>query len=999
MKNLLCVLLFAAGISPLSAQDISVMQEQSQHYAAYGNRDDHFWDSLRVAEGASPSGQNSNPREANVCNLNKRVFGWHPYWVGSVYNNYQWNLLSDLCYFDYTVSPNTGNNTNASFAWSTSAAVTAAINNGTNVHICATMFSSHSTFWASSTAQQTFITNIISLLQARNGKGVNIDFEGMGSADRIPFTAFMQNLSAQLHAAIPGSELSVALYAVDWSNTFDIAGLSPYVDLFIIMGYDYYWSGSTNAGPTDPLYNFETSYNRTLTRSITFYLAQGMPQSKLLLGLPYYGRQWQTLSNTIPSATVANTSSTKTYSVVRANANGYYSNPLWETNSFSTYYTFQVSSAWYQLFCVSDYSLRARFDVVNQRNIGGIGIWALGYDDGYAEFWNAISDKFSNCAVVPCSDTLWDMGGPNRNYYDNENYTTLIAPTGASQVSLAFSQFDVELNYDTLFIYNGANTSAPLIGAYTGTNSPGTVNSTGPALTIRFKSDGNTVRPGFTAVWNCVMDNTPPTTLVAAPGPWITQDFQASFTDNDNAGGTGIEKAFFQLSDFNGNEWRSNETRGFFNDDFDLQTIHPQWTVVTGTWTANASGKLEQSDENLTNTNIYAPLTETLSNRYLYHWQGAISGTGNNRRAGFHFFCDNPSLTNRGNSYFVWFRVDQGTLEFYEVTNDVFALQYSVPMTVNAGQWYDWKVTYDRITGEIAVYQDNVFVGSWTDPSPYAAGGYISFRSGNSNWQIDDFRVYRSRALNTPQNVTVGNCASCDMRYENTAPSSPAGRVRSLANDNAHNISSPVQADLSIDWTAPLMPALVLDGTAADIDTTFVLTQIDGNWPAATDTNSGVLDYSFAVGTMPGDSDVVAWTNNGNTVSASAAVTLVPGQWYYFSVRATNNAGLLSSSVQSDGQIAELSTAVFHFENNSSVLAYPNPTAGAFQLLLHLPAGSFVQAELLDVGSRTIEKQKLQTDAHGEARAVFDLSAFAQGTYLLVIRTDQDVITLPLIRE
>jgi len=140
-----------------------------------------------------------------------------------------WDLLTDLCYFDYEVSPNTGNNTNSNFAWSTSGAVTAAINNGVNVHICASMFSSHSSFWNTPAAQTTFTNNMISLLQSRGGKGVNIDFEGMGAADRIPFTNFMINFCNQLHAVIPGLEVSVALCAVDWSAGFDIPALKKLV--------------------------------------------------------------------------------------------------------------------------------------------------------------------------------------------------------------------------------------------------------------------------------------------------------------------------------------------------------------------------------------------------------------------------------------------------------------------------------------------------------------------------------------------------------------------------------------------------------------------------------------------------------------------------------------------------------------------------------------------------------------------------------------------------
>jgi len=998
MKNFLFTLFFASGFFFLSAQNISVIKEQAQHYAAFGQQNDSFWDALRITEGM-PAIATSTPRAMQTCTLNKRVFGWHPYWVGNVYTNYQWNLMSDLCYFDYSISPATGNNTNASFAYSTSAAVTAAIANGVNTHICATLFSSHSTFLASTSAQQTFITNIINLLHARGGKGVNLDFEGMSTSNAAAYTAFVINLSNQLHAAIPGSEVSMALYAVDWGGVFDIASLTPYTDLFIIMGYDYYWSGSTTAGPEDPLYDFETSYNYTLTKSITYYLKQGMPANKLLLGLPYYGREWETVGSAAPSATTGNYTATKTFNVVKANANGYYSNPQMEPNSTSTFYPYQVAATWRQCWCDDAYAMRKRFDIVNQRNLGGIGIWALGYDDGYMDFWNAIGDKFSNCATVACSDTLYDMGGPARNYYDAENYYTTISPTGASSVSLAFSQFDVELNYDTLWIYDGASTTSPLIGAYTGTNSPGTVFSTGPSITIRFKSDNSTNRPGFTAIWNCTSDHIAPTTQITTPPGWITQNFNATFTDADNVNGSGILKSFYQVSDFNGTNWSANTQEGFYNDDFNQQIINPLFTTATGTWTANVSGALEQSDQAQNNTNIYAPLTQNLSDRYLYHFNGMISGTGNNRRAGIHFFCDNASLPNRGNNYFVWFRADQSVCEFYKVTNDVFSLMYSVPMTVNVSTWYDYKVTYDRITGEMEVFQNDVFIGSWTDPSPIANGNYVSFRSGNCDWQVDNFQVFRSRYSNAATQINVGNCAACDLRYENTAISSSAGSIRSINIDNAHNFSTISQALLNVDWTAPIMPGIILDGTVFDIDTTFNLTQLQANWSAAIDTNSGVANYWFAVGTTSGDSDVVGWTNNFMLQNITTPLTLTAGQWYYFSVRSWNNAGLVSGNIPSDGQVAELPTGISDVENNFPMTAYPNPANEKIWVRINSPVEMSGKLSVTDASGKIISEQPVKFSQPGVAVLPIEFGTLAAGVYFIHLQSDTQNTTIKIIHQ
>ncbi|MBI2722235.1 MAG: T9SS type A sorting domain-containing protein [Bacteroidetes bacterium] len=506
MKKFILFLLLISSVF-ISAQQKSIQREQSDYYQSLQLKTDSQFDSLRSAENnLTYKNQHAESWAAvsSTCVLNKKVFGWHPYWNGSTYTSYQWNLLSDLCYFDYTTSPSTGNNTNASFAWNTASVVTTAKANGTKIHICATMFSGHSTFWASTTAQNTFINNIIALLNNRQGNGVNIDFEGMGSSDKVPFTNFITNLNAALNAANPNYQLSMALYAVDWSGVFDMPALSAQADFFTIMGYDYYYSGSATAGPTAPLYNFQPTYNYTLPKSITYYIKQGAPASKLLLGLPYYGREWETTTNLAPSATTGSFTSSRTLSYINNNSATYTTSvKKWEGNCYSPWYVFQVSGAWRQCWIDDIYSMSRKYDLVNQRGLGGIGIWALGYDNGMTAYWNLIQDKFSNCAPIVCNDSLFDMGGPTRNYYDNEKYNyTLSAPTG-SFVQLKFKNFSTELNKDTLWLYNGPSITSSLIGVYTGTNSPGTVTSTGQSLTLRFKSDAGVNTFGFKAVKTC----------------------------------------------------------------------------------------------------------------------------------------------------------------------------------------------------------------------------------------------------------------------------------------------------------------------------------------------------------------------------------------------------------------------------------------------------------------------------------------------------------------
>src|SRR6218665_574577 len=267
-----------------------------------------------------------------------------------------------------------------------------------------------------------------------------------------------------------------------------------------------------------------------------------------------------------------------------------------------------------------------------------------GINWNWALYYTLVNNNPTQTTFATATGTFTDTGGASANYANDERYFTLIQPAGATSISLNFSAFNTEANWDYLYIYDGATNTAPLIGTYTGTTSPGTVVSSGGSLLIEFRSDCATVAAGWNASWTSIIptttppDATPPTTAISSPPQWVTQSFTTTFTDQDNAGGSGLEKSYYQVIDFDGSDWRANDELGFFSDNFDQATLHSDWTTSTGTWALN-NGVLGQTNEANTNTNVYASLTQNLSNRYLYHWSGAITGTGTNRRAGFHYFC------------------------------------------------------------------------------------------------------------------------------------------------------------------------------------------------------------------------------------------------------------------------------------------------------------------------------------------------------------------------
>ena len=101
-----------------------------------------------------------------------------------------------------------------------------------------------------------------------------------------------------------------------------------------------------------------------------------------------------------------------------------------------------------------------------------------------------------------CSGILYDSGGSGA-YGNNENYTLTICPESSTGTALQldFTSFETQSNADILTIYDGSNTSASILGSFSGIANPGIIlatNTTG-CLTLTFSSNASITAGGFTA--------------------------------------------------------------------------------------------------------------------------------------------------------------------------------------------------------------------------------------------------------------------------------------------------------------------------------------------------------------------------------------------------------------------------------------------------------------------------------------------------------------------
>ncbi|MEE9168108.1 MAG: Ig-like domain-containing protein [Candidatus Neomarinimicrobiota bacterium] len=123
-----------------------------------------------------------------------------------------------------------------------------------------------------------------------------------------------------------------------------------------------------------------------------------------------------------------------------------------------------------------------------------------------------------------------------------------------------------------------------------------------------------------------------------------------------------------------------------------------------------------------------------------------------------------------------------------------------------------------------------------------------------------------------------------------------------VAQDAAsNNNTAAIQFSIIYDATHPTA-GTVNDGSDADVDFQASATTIDANWVGFRDAGSEIAFYEWAISSIPGDSDVVAWTDNGTDSSATAEdLSLSEGVIYYANVKAYDMAANVSEVASSDG--------------------------------------------------------------------------------------------------
>ena len=199
--------------------------------------------------------------------------------------------------------------------------------------------------------------------------GINVDFESIPEEAADGYIQFIRELSVKCRKN--GLVLSVDVpVPMSFNEHYNRAELGTVCDYVIVMGYDEHYDGSEEAGSVASL-AFENQGILDMRKDV--------PAEKLISGIPFYTRLWNTKTNADGTTTVTS----EVYGMeggqqVLENNNVEAS---WDETTGQNYAQFEGDDgSLYQIWLEDDKSIEEKMNLVKDYGLAGVAGWRLGLE-------------------------------------------------------------------------------------------------------------------------------------------------------------------------------------------------------------------------------------------------------------------------------------------------------------------------------------------------------------------------------------------------------------------------------------------------------------------------------------------------------------------------------------------------------------------------------------------------------------------------------------------
>ncbi len=229
------------------------------------------------------------------------------------------------------------------------------------------------------------IADVAPIMKEKGFTDLNLDIETFMDASesaRTNFTLFVQTVTEQIKDQKLGTvTLDLIPIALVKSKIYDAKALGAIVDRVVLMTYDYHYTGSFTSGANAPIGGAEVTIEYDTQTAVKEAL-KVMPPQKILLGIPLYGYEWETLGSAPESATIPGGSSIASVRRVAdlLSACATCSAQI-DQVAKEPYVIYQDNDYFNQIYFENEDSMKEKIAMAQTYHLGGVALWALGYED------------------------------------------------------------------------------------------------------------------------------------------------------------------------------------------------------------------------------------------------------------------------------------------------------------------------------------------------------------------------------------------------------------------------------------------------------------------------------------------------------------------------------------------------------------------------------------------------------------------------------------------
>lgn len=235
---------------------------------------------------------------------------------------------------------------------------------------------------------QNLVNDVVPVMQQYGFSDLNLDVESVKEATpeaRAKYAQFVSEVKKGLVRQSAGTltvDLSPIAFVKD-TNLVDPKAIAGVVDYVVLMAYDFHNPGSFVTGPVAPLAG-AGSVSEFDTETAVQEAISIMPPLKVILGMPLYGYSWETINNTPRSATIPAssviTSTQKVEDFLKTCTNCQTGFDNIDQEAYAIYKD-NDTGTYHQLFYPTSASTGMKVGYAANNRLGGVALWALGYED------------------------------------------------------------------------------------------------------------------------------------------------------------------------------------------------------------------------------------------------------------------------------------------------------------------------------------------------------------------------------------------------------------------------------------------------------------------------------------------------------------------------------------------------------------------------------------------------------------------------------------------